>query len=72
MLIPAIPIHALFCSMQKELVQFNGQANTAWGPRQVQGDHSNFQNVRLPFGSAQSAFSNMVSQNEIGHRCEPR
>ena len=39
---------------------FNGQANTAWGPRQVRGDHSNFQIVCLPVGPVQSPFSDTV------------
>ena len=51
-----------------EQSRFNGQANTAWGPRQVRGNHSNFQIVRLPVGLAQSAFSNTAWQNEIGDR----
>ena len=40
---------------------FNGQANAAWGPRQVRGDRSNYQIVRLPVGPTQSAFKEMKS-----------
>ena len=39
---------------------FKGQANTAWGPRQVRDDRSNFEIVRLPVGPAQSVFSNII------------
>ena len=38
---------------------FIGQANMALGPRQVQGDRSNFQIVCMPVGPAQSAFSDI-------------
>ena len=39
---------------------FNGLGNTAWGPRQVRGDSSNFQNVRLAVGPTQSALNDIA------------
>ena len=43
-----------------------GKRNTPWGPRQVRGDRSNFQTVRVPIGPAQSAFSDIAWGNNIG------
>ena len=54
--------------MRTERVQ---GANIAWGPRQVRGDRSNCQIVRLPVGPAQSEFSDIALRNEFGDQRRP-
>ena len=67
MMTPQISFHAPFCSMwieRNQRASKHGLGSMAC--RMIWGDHSNIQIVRLPVGPAQSAFSDIAEQNNLG------